>query len=213
MPTPTVVTPRKNPRQARSQATVDAVLDACARVLVDEGYDAATTNRIAAIAGVSVGSLYQYFPNKDAIVGALLERHEVSMLAHLGKMAADLADAPIEDAIRTYVSAMIAIHAAEPKLHRALTVGIARHGFEKMLAFQSRAESVVRMYLEHHRARLKPKNLELAAFLLVTSTEAVTHIAVLDRPDVLKDPAFAAELTALVTSYLVKPKAKKARKG
>jgi AcrR family transcriptional regulator len=196
--------PRKAPTQARSHDTVDAILDACARLLIEGGYEAATTNRVARLAGVSVGSLYQYFPNKDAIISALNERHEMEMLAHLGKMVADLADAPLEDAIRTYVEAILAIHAADPKLHRALTGGMARNGIEQMLAFQSRAESVVRMYLERHRARLRPKSLELAAFLIVTAVESITHIAVIDRPDVLKQSAFADEVTSLVVRYLVK---------
>ncbi len=65
---------RKTPRQARALATVDIILDATALVLVDEGHDRATTNRVAERAGVSIGSLYQYFPNRDALLGALRHR-------------------------------------------------------------------------------------------------------------------------------------------
>ena len=72
--------PRKSASQKRSQATVQALLDATARVLTREGYDRASTNRIAATAGVSVGSLYQYFPNKEALVAALVARHNREML-------------------------------------------------------------------------------------------------------------------------------------
>ena len=64
--------PRKKPKQERSQATVDAILVATARVLCETGYDRASTNRIALAAGVSVGSLYQYFPSKEALVAALV---------------------------------------------------------------------------------------------------------------------------------------------
>ena len=71
----TTVSPRKLPRQARSQATVDALLDATAQVLVERGYARTTTNAVAERAGVSVGSLYQYFPNKDALITALQQRH------------------------------------------------------------------------------------------------------------------------------------------
>lgn len=69
------VAPRKKPRQARARATVDAILIAAAHSLKTEGFEHATTNRIAELAGVSIGSLYQYFPNKVSIVGALRERH------------------------------------------------------------------------------------------------------------------------------------------
>ena len=72
--------PRKKPRQDRSVATVDAILDATARVLTTTGYDRASTNRVAMAAGVSVGSLYQYFPSKEALVLALIERHSSQML-------------------------------------------------------------------------------------------------------------------------------------
>src|SRR5258707_15013262 len=66
--------PRKSASQERSRFTVDALLEATARILVKEGYDRASTNRIAEVAGVSIGSLYQYFPSKEALVAAGMER-------------------------------------------------------------------------------------------------------------------------------------------
>ena len=73
--------PRKSPRQQRSQQTVDTILQATARVLAKHGYAGTNTNRIAETAGVSVGSLYQYFPNKNALIAALHDRHDEQMLA------------------------------------------------------------------------------------------------------------------------------------
>src|SRR5208282_4089553 len=67
--------PRKLASQERSRSTVDALLEATARILVKEGYDRASTNRIAELAGVSIGSLYQYFPSKEALVAAVIDRH------------------------------------------------------------------------------------------------------------------------------------------
>jgi len=67
--------PRKSASQARSRQTVDVLLEATARVLIKEGYDKTTTNKIAAVAGVSIGSLYQYFPDKPAVARALAERY------------------------------------------------------------------------------------------------------------------------------------------
>ena len=71
-------TVRKRPRQERARVTVDALLDATAQVLIKDGYDGLSTNRVAAVAGVSVGSLYQYFPSKEALVAALLDRYSDS---------------------------------------------------------------------------------------------------------------------------------------
>ena len=68
--------PRKSASQERSRLTVDALLEATARILVKEGYDRASTNKIAAVAGVSIGSLYQYFPGKEALVAAVIDRHK-----------------------------------------------------------------------------------------------------------------------------------------
>lgn len=76
-------TPRKQPRQRRSAVTVAAILEAAARILEATGYDGYTTNAVAARAGVSVGSLYQYFPNRDAITRALIEQESGALLADI----------------------------------------------------------------------------------------------------------------------------------
>ncbi|PMB09477.1 TetR/AcrR family transcriptional regulator [Fischerella thermalis CCMEE 5273] len=75
-----ITNPRKLPQQERSKITVDAILTATARILVKDGYAKTNTNRIAELAGVSIGSLYQYFPSKEAIIAALIECHVVEMV-------------------------------------------------------------------------------------------------------------------------------------
>src|SRR3546814_3035933 len=75
-----LINPRKNPSQERSRATVNALVEATARILVKEGFDKASTNHIAELAGVSVGSLYQYFPGKEALVAAVVERHNLEIM-------------------------------------------------------------------------------------------------------------------------------------
>ena len=67
-------TPRKRPNQSRSRALVEAVAQACLHILDEEGEEALTVARIAEVSGAAVGSIYQYFPNKDAIVAMLYER-------------------------------------------------------------------------------------------------------------------------------------------
>lgn len=89
---PRALRPRKQPTQARSRQTVEWLLEATARVFRAEGYEA-TTNRIAAAAGVSVGTLYEYFPSKDALVFALAERHVLEAESGI--------DAALSDAIDT----------------------------------------------------------------------------------------------------------------
>src|SRR5580700_3154791 len=107
MPARAQTTPRKSPRQARSEATVDAVLEATARVLVKVGYDRASTNRIAAEAGVSVGSLYQYFPSKEALVAALVDRHMTEMVGLFEHHFEALSAAPLPVVAEAMVRVML----------------------------------------------------------------------------------------------------------
>ena len=95
--------PRKQPRQARSLATVEAILEAAARVLAERGYAATNTNLVAERAGVSVGSLYQYFPNKDSLITALHERHAAQMYAAIAAVLA--AERP--QGLQGHVQAMV----------------------------------------------------------------------------------------------------------
>lgn len=120
--------PRKTASQQRSQATVEALLDATARILVREGYERASTNRIAAVAGVSVGSLYQYFPNKESIVAALIARHNRQMLDLLRSSMEAVATLDLESAMRELIGAMVAAHRVDPDLHRIFDEQIPRMG-------------------------------------------------------------------------------------
>ena len=112
--------------QDRSRATVEALVEATARILVREGYDRASTNRIAATAGVSIGSLYQYFPSKEALVAAVVERR-AQKLSRVGRGAfLRVASRPIEIAVREIVAAGIDAHRVDPKLHRVLNEEVPR---------------------------------------------------------------------------------------
>jgi AcrR family transcriptional regulator len=196
--------PRKEPRQARSRATVDAILTATAQVLVEEGYDKATTNAIARRAGVSIGSLYQYFPNKEALVTALCERHmHETMHLLMGEMEA-LQTAPLPEAIRRLIKVLLRIHAVEPELHRVLIEQVPRlSGFEAIAQIDRVLIDVIRTNLSKREEKLRPRHLELAVFILVHGVQGVTHAAVLDRPDALHDEVLAAEVTDLILRYLV----------
>lgn len=194
--------PRKRPRQRRSRETVDAILAATARVLVDEGYERASTNRIARVAGVSVGSLYQYFPNKEALVLAVIRRHCEEMLGLLGRSVAALADAPLPVAVRTYIRAMIDAHRVDPALHRVLVQQALHLGLERLDEFQAAMRRVVRAYLEGHRDHILPRDLDLAAFVLVTTVESLTHAALLADPPPVDLDALAEEMAAVVLRYL-----------
>src|SRR5215472_7697100 len=115
--------PRRSPTQTRSRHTVAAILDAAARVFAQRGYTGTTTNHIADRAGVSVGSLYEYFPSKDAILVALTEAHLADVKRVLRDATRELAQAPegVEGTIRRIVLAAVQAHALAPDLHRVLS--------------------------------------------------------------------------------------------
>src|SRR6187551_20383 len=102
--------PRKIASQERSRITVDALVEATARILVKEGFDKASTNRIAEVAGVSVGSLYQYFPTKEALVIAVIDRHQQELMQVARRTLADVAEVPMKQAVRKLVAAAVEAH-------------------------------------------------------------------------------------------------------
>ena len=199
--------PRKNASQDRSRATVDTLIEATARILVKEGFDKASTNRIAEKAGVSVGSLYQYFPGKEALVAAVMERHSQELIQVARGVLAEVATLPMEQAIRKLVTMAIEAHRIDPKLHRVLAEQLPRTGkLEHIEAFNRENYTLFRTYLEAHRNEFRAVDLGLAAFVCVTSIEALTHNAVLHHSEMLSnDAAMAAlvdEATRLVVRYL-----------
>jgi AcrR family transcriptional regulator len=113
--------PRKRPVQDRSRQTVRVILEAAARVFEERGTAAATTDAIAERAGVSIGSLYQYFPNKESLLAVLSSCHLLAAQGALVPALAQLdAGAPAEIAIPALVHAMIESHTHRPRLHRML---------------------------------------------------------------------------------------------
>jgi len=203
MPRRPRTTPRKKPRQQRSQDTVECILDATARVLCSTGYDRASTNRVALAAGVSVGSLYQYFPSKEALVAALVERHVEQMTSLVKGKLAEVSTAPLEVAVRTMIESMFDAHAVDPRLHKVLIEQVPRIGkLERVVGVEREVEVLVAIFLDARKGEIRRTKLEAAAFVVCNVVEAVTHAAVLAE---LKDPhrtEVAAELTDMVLRFL-----------
>ncbi|MBA56331.1 MAG: TetR family transcriptional regulator [Pseudomonadales bacterium] len=111
---------KKEPKQARAKATCKAIIQASAQILEEEGYGGLTTNGIAERAGVSIGSVYEYFPGKEAIVAAVATRLVESML---DKMQAALQHAEtleLEQAMQTWIYSLYSISREEHKLLKVL---------------------------------------------------------------------------------------------
>jgi len=182
-----------------------------------EGYDRASTNRIADVAGVSIGSLYQYFPSKEALVAAVIDRHMQEMMQVVRDALVKVAMRPIGEAARELVRVMIDAHRVNPKLHRVLVEQVPRVGrLDNIQAIDREAYVLVRGYLEAHRRELGIPDTDMAAFVCVTTVEALTHAAVVHRSDVLSEEratAFVDEVTALILRYLKPHQAVKVGSG
>lgn len=200
---------RKAASQARSRATVDALIEATARILVKEGFDKASTNRVADMAGVSVGSLYQYFPSKEALVAAVIDRHRQEISQAIRGELAQAVNLPIEQGVRMLVAAAVKSHRIDPRLHRVLAEQIPRVGkLEGVETFNRENYALFRDYLEARRDELRVGDLGLASFICVTAIEALTHNAVPHYAKVFSDAATEAlidECAHLVTGYLTSP--------
>ena len=192
---------RKSPQQERSAALMDALVEATARVLAADGYRGATTKRIAAVAGVSVGSLYQYFPGKEALVFAVAQRHFDAVMQALARVSL-APDQPLGHAVRAFVAGMIEGHQLDADLHRALTEQMLRLGPAPFQETQARAVGMVRGLLALRADEVRVGEPDMAAWLLVTTVEGAVHAALMGGDGRLADPRFEVELTALVCRYL-----------
>jgi AcrR family transcriptional regulator len=119
-PTASRSEPRKSPVQARSTASVDAILKATVQVLLKVGKDKLTTTRVASRAGVSVGTLYQYFPNKSALLRAAMRLHVEEILAEVDKVCVAQRGQPVEQMAEALAVAFLAVKMRDPKMSRAL---------------------------------------------------------------------------------------------
>lgn len=196
-------TPRKRPRQARSRATVETILTASARILVRRGFDGFTTNEVAEAAGVSIGSLYQYFPNKEALVAALIEQHVEGMNTAIFSELTRVAEMPIGNAVRAVIELVIRAHTIEPELHRVLTEQVPRVGrLAKLQEADALCHRMVAGLLAARQRELAISDPETSAFVIVSAIEAIAHRAALFAPERLRDPRLVDEACTLVTRYL-----------
>lgn len=200
--------PRKSAVQDRSRATVAALVEATARILVRDGFDRASTNRIAEVAGVSVGSLYQYFPGKEALVVAVAERHRRDIMQVVGGAMAEVMSLPLQEGIPKLVSIAIDAHRVDPALHRVLAEQIPRTGaLEDVGGINYEAHDLFRSYLQRRADELNVADVDLAAFVCATSIEALAHNAVLHHAGMFRDDdaqRLIDETADLVLGYLTR---------
>lgn len=203
MPKASALQPRKQVKQRRAAETRERILVAAARVFAEHGYAAGTTNRMAEAAGVSIGSLYQYYPNKDAILVELVHRHVDAGVAIVqGHLRDGRLPEGLEAQVRLFVRATIENHLDEPALHRVLFEEAPRP--PELLATLHRAEAWLVAATERALERspeVAVTDRSTAARLVVATIESVVHRWFASRRPVARD-RFEDELTAMLTGYL-----------
>lgn len=193
--------PRKQPRQVRAELTRQRILSAAAHVFAEYGYAAGTTNRIADRARVSIGSLYQYYPNKDAILVELLSRHlDAGAVAIRRRRAAGLPDS-LEGVVRAHVRTAIDNHRHDPHLLRVMFEQAPRSPelIEKISQQQRELIAYVQELLENH-PEVRVTDTYVAARLAVSTVELVVH-QLIAEPDPIDIPRFENELVTMLISY------------
>ncbi|CUR48149.1 Transcriptional regulator, TetR family [Alloalcanivorax xenomutans] len=190
---------RKKPRQQRSRATWDAILEAAAQLFGERGYTGTTTNKVAERAGVSIGSLYQYFPNKEALLLALSERHMEESGATLNAVFQQLEQErpDLETTLTSLIEATVALHRHNPAMHRLLFEQTPRSA--ALMSRFRRLETLMATAVAGQLTRLGVggPHPEARALLLVQGVEAQVHGAVLAPPEGLSSDTLVEEIKAL----------------
>ena len=205
MPTKRALKPRKTPSQERAKATVDAILESGAYILVKDGWEKFTTNRVAERAGVNIASVYQYFPNKESIAVELQRRHIEKGRNKFPEMITHLrSQKTLRAALEIVIHGAVAEHRINPTLHKVFSEELPRaarrvHG-EKDQDVIARLATILEPY------SIQVPDLDIALFLVRVVSHAAIHEAASERPDLLSNPLFAEELISLIERYLVRDK-------
>jgi AcrR family transcriptional regulator len=196
---------RKKPRQERSRLMVESLIDAAARVIAERGLADTTTNHIATRAGVSVGSLYQYFATKEALIDALSERMRKELTQALDAQIRTLLDADIHTLTRAALTAVFDYF----EMHKGLYLELARNWYDARTlrtvdSLERYMTEAFRLYLLRHHAEYRFENLPAALFVVFNST-VFTGMRFMSQPQShLKREEVIDGLTEMVAGYLIR---------
>lgn len=181
------------------------LLTATERVFAEKGFRAATTNQIARVAGVSIGTLYHYFPTKEALVAAVVHRMWEGELAAVMTQASAFVEEPLAEAIRRAVKALVDEIGRKIALYRSWYTEASHLGeLDKGLGMTNQAVAFVQAALERRRDEVRPRDLAFAADLVVKTALAVARTGARDYPEQVKSGALAEELAEMLSRYLLR---------
>lgn len=194
---------RKTPTQSRAKVTSEAILEAAEIIILKDGYDKATTNYIAERAGVSIGSLYQYFPNKDAVLSALIEL-KVSRVANgVRSIMRESIELPLPEASRKILTFLL----ENFREHKVLLYSLAKQSSEMVeltqnLSVEKFTHTTSMAFFERHRDEITVKNLDQSLNILEIAVLSNIRRYIRDEPSELGDEEFIDEMVRLSMGYL-----------
>jgi len=186
---------------------VEAIVTAAAQVLIEYGYEGATTARIAERAGVSIGSLYQYFPNKESLVAVLIEEHATEIVEIMQEALDDPRHVTLIDGLKAAIRAGTVAHRVHPALHKILHEQVPRIGrLGTAMDTERRITNAIEAFLIRHDQELPPgTNHKVMAFVIETVIEALVHKAVIDQYELFSEGIIEREALRLITNYISAP--------
>jgi AcrR family transcriptional regulator len=204
MTTTTPTAPRKTPQQERSRHMVSSILDATARVLVEVGFSRTSTNLVAERAGVSIGSLYQYFPSREALVAGVGRRYAEEKRAKLESLLLESGGENLRTDIAIVVDAIELAQAADPELSYALVREVPKLGeLDWREEVEARSFALALSFLAKHTTELRVDiNHQAASFVIAKSIEGVMTALTQSRMTKSKSKAIKAEFVEMVVRFL-----------
>lgn len=181
---------------------VERIIGAGQTVLLRDGYEKASTNRVAAVAGISPGSLYQYFPDKDAILAAVIDRYAADLSSQLTAVLADRLDEPGPALVRASFNGLLDVLTENIEFLRLVVEVLPRAQSESWSgALERRVGDLVTAYLSINKAQTTISDPATSAWILVRMVEHLSVQYVLEQPPIPREK-FIDEMVALTLAYL-----------
>lgn len=197
---------RRTPLQSRAVDTVETIFEATARILQSEGRTGLNTNSVAELAGISIGTLYAYFPNKDAILLAMARRETEAVADSVAKALTQDLQHTNESPVRLAIRALIKGYGRRNKARRILMETLIAHGHSDEIA---KPVQGIADLIAAHGAHLLPANTKapspIALFVLTRAVDSVVRAATYEDAKFIASQEFEDELTRLVLAYVTAP--------
>ncbi len=212
MSQPDLPQPRKRPKQSRSQMLVQAIQQACLKILREDGPEQLTTQRIAEVAGINIASLYQYYPNKEAILADVFEEQVRQYtesgrerIAEIRRLSRESFAGTLRAIVDMEVEQRLLLYRMDPEFYR-----VYHHSFdihhrinELTLALDNPGwDEWFPRFLAYHRTQLRSDDLETLSRMASHALTGVLLSTVAEDPTLLEADSFKEELFLLLYSYL-----------